>query len=74
MNDREREREMSHLAIGGLKLTANQFRCEKLAKFRAEERGRGQVSRGEGEEMDREEKTKEEQRRKKKQWQEQGSE
>lgn len=38
MNDREREkggeREMSHLAIGFLKLTANQFRCEQLPKYR----------------------------------------
>ena len=51
----EREREMSHLAIGGLKLTANQFRCEKLAKYRApmtflrdeEERGRRTMTTGE---------------------------
>lgn len=48
MNDKQRakERQMSHVAIGGLKLTANQFRCEDPAKYRATMDGRGEERRG----------------------------
>lgn len=75
---------MSHLAIVGLKLTANQFRCKWLAKYRApmnslkrgEERG-GQVRRGQRwtwknknkvEEEDREDKWREKRQRQESDW------